>query len=301
MSEQKHWDSIPEVPGPKGWPELKWAARTLDGTWFCCQHRPTGHSKGYLAQGVRIHQYSLGWEPPPEIANLPPGKGSLVRLTHDHDEDTIDRVEADAMTEPSFDIHITQFRLFGEAKKQLEAQLHIPRGFRWTGEFRPPKYEEWYLGADWVAVHNETSMPSPRLILEPISLEGDEAISINEGKAIRMTDGPADWPALKWAAKNIANLWFLSDKEPKLERQAYVSTGVSLLADEIGWEPPADIANLAPHHSLVALRHEHASTRECQWTFRDGEWLPGCANCYWKLRPKYCPECGHKTTESRNA
>ena len=74
--------SIQEVPGPRGWPMLRWAFKTNDGTWWLEKDEPkniTGRNEWHIDLCVTAED--CDWTPPPEIAHLPPEK-SLVNLTH---------------------------------------------------------------------------------------------------------------------------------------------------------------------------------------------------------------------------
>ena len=86
-------DPIPEVEGPRGWPELKWGVRhnnadysSGEGEWICCSVKPVLHKtrNAWWCPTVCVFAFasSVNWTPPPEIADLPPEK-SLVKLTHE--------------------------------------------------------------------------------------------------------------------------------------------------------------------------------------------------------------------------
>ena len=77
-------DPIPEVEGPIGWPELKWAVKTSTGNVFCSVQVPKLSDDGseYIVPFPRVLARDIGWAVPPEISDAPYDQ-SLVKLTHE--------------------------------------------------------------------------------------------------------------------------------------------------------------------------------------------------------------------------
>ena len=161
-------------------------------------------------------------------------------------------------------------------KQKIEIEVDVPEGYEATGEYRIPYERNDY----WLGDFGVASGPSSchRIILRKLP------------DPIPEVEGPIGWPELKWAAKLRMGTWFLCSQEPRKTATAYVGLGTSILAHNLPWTPPPEIADLPPEKSLVKLTHE------CRWTFRDGEWIPSCTDCCWEMdqKPMYCPECGRK-------
>ena len=169
------------------------------------------------------------------------------------------------------------------SKQKIEIEVDVPEGYEATGEYRIPYERNDY----WLGDFGVASGPSSchRIILRKLP------------DPIPEVEGPIGWPELKWAAKSPDDILFVATRIPVSDPTQPHHNGYQPNQDsswfyveelDTDWTPPPEIADLPPEKSLVKLTHE------CRWTFRDGEWIPSCTECYWNLKPTYCPECGRK-------
>ncbi len=164
------------------------------------------------------------------------------------------------------------------SKQKIEIEVDMPEGYEATGEWRATQGEPWLAGSGLTSTMKSVV---PQIILRKLP------------DPIPEVEGPIGWPELKWAFKSSEHKkWAVFSHKPNavfFEKFSVVNIkGVAFYADKIDWTPPPEIADLPPEKSLVKLTHE------CRWTFQDGEWIPSCTECYWKVKPTHCPECGRK-------
>ncbi len=160
-------------------------------------------------------------------------------------------------------------------KKKIEIEVDIPEGYEATGEYRIPDEPNDY----WLGDFGMASGPSSchRIIFRKLP------------DPIPEVEGPRGWPELRWAAKLRTGTWFLCSQEPRKTAAAYVGSGTSILAHNLPWTPPSEIADLPPEKSLVKLTHE------CLWVEEHEKkrvWTSCGTFCDIGFKFNFCPNCG---------